>query len=230
MTDRLDGEVSKPALVIAVDGPSGSGKSSTSRAVATRLQAAYLDTGSMYRALAVWCTEQGVGAGLADEVTAGARQLPIEIDTDPAGFRVRLDGTDVTRMLHTPEVSGMVSGYAAVRPARDALTDQMRAIIAQRGRIVVEGRDITTVVAPDAEVRVLLRADPAQRIRRRELQLNGAADHDTVTRQVVDRDAADSTSSEFEKPAEGVTLIDSTHLTLDEVVERVIGLVPPRLR
>ena len=223
-------DVLRPDLVIAVDGPSGSGKSSTSRAVAERLGAAYLDTGSMYRALATWCASHGIGPDDTEKVAHAARELPIEIDTDPAGFRVRVDGRDVTAELHTPEVSGIVSGYAAIRPARDALTEMMRAIIADRGRIVVEGRDITTVVAPDADVRVLLQADPQRRIARRVRQLNGAADEDTVTSQVIGRDAADAASSEFETPAEGVTLIDSSKLDLAAVIELVVNLVPRSLR
>ncbi|MGL5246661.1 MAG: (d)CMP kinase [Brooklawnia sp.] len=220
----------RPDLVIAVDGPSGSGKSSTSRAVAERLGAAYLDTGSIYRALATWCASRSIGPDDTERVAHAARELPIEIDTDPAGFRVRVDGRDVTAELHTPEVSGIVSGYAAIRPARDALTEMMRAIIADRGRIVVEGRDITTVVAPDADVRVLLQADPQRRIARRVRQLNGAADEDTVTSQVIGRDAADAASSEFETPAEGVTLIDSSELDLTAVIELVVNLVPRPLR
>ena len=223
-------DVLRPDLVIAVDGPSGSGKSSTSRAVAERLGAAYLDTGSIYRALATWCASRGIGPDDTGKVAHAARELPIEIDTDPAGFRVRVDGRDVTAELHTPEVSGIVSGYAAIRPARDALTEMMRAIIADRGRIVVEGRDITTVVAPDADVRVLLQADPQRRIARRVRQLNGAADEDTVTSQVIGRDAADAASSEFETPAEGVTLIDSSELDLTAVIELVVNLVPRPLR
>ena len=223
-------DVLRPDLVIAVDGPSGSGKSSTSRAVAERLGAAYLDTGSIYRALATWCASRGIGPDDTEKVAHAARELPIEIDTDPAGFRVRVDGRDVTAELHTPEVSGIVSGYAAIRPARDALTEMMRAIIADRGRIVVEGRDITTVVAPDADVRVLLQADPQRRIARRVRQLNGAADEDTVTSQVIGRDAADAASSEFETPAEGVTLIDSSKLDLAAVIELVVNLVPRSLR
>lgn len=223
-------DVLRPDLVIAVDGPSGSGKSSTSRAVAERLGAAYLDTGSIYRALATWCASRGIGPDDTEKVAHAARELPIEIDTDPAGFRVRVDGRDVTAELHTPEVSGIVSGYAAIRPARDALTEMMRAIIADRGRIVVEGRDITTVVAPEADVRVLLQADPQRRIARRVRQLNGAADEDTVTSQVIGRDAADAASSEFETPAEGVTLIDSSKLDLAAVIELVVNLVPRSLR
>lgn len=223
-------DVLQPALVIAIDGPSGSGKSSTSRAVAQRLGCAYLDTGSMYRALASWCASHQISPHDPDAVTRVAEQLPIKLDTDPAGFRVELDGEDVTAALHTPEISGIVSGYAAIRPARNVLTDLMRQIIIERGRIVVEGRDITTVVAPDADLRVLLQADPQKRIARRMQQLDGAASNTTVTTQVIGRDAADSASSDFETPAPGVHLIDSSELNLEQVVDAVIDLVPARLR
>ena len=211
-------------LVIAIDGPSGSGKSSTSRGVARRLDAAYLDTGSMYRALAIWCRDHQIDASDEDAVTRAAAELPMEIVTDPADFRVLLAGKDVTAELHTPEVSGIVSPYAKVRPARNVLSDQMREIIADRGRIVVEGRDITTVVAPDADLRVLLQADPAKRIARRERQLAGAADHDTVTAQVLGRDEIDSISSKFDAPADGVVLIDSSELDLHQVIDLIVGL------
>lgn len=223
-------DVKRPALVIAVDGPSGSGKSSTSRGVAQRLGADYLDTGSMYRALALWCQSRQIPADHTEAVVSAAKALPLQVETDPAYFRVRLDGRDVTAQLHTPQISGIVSGYAAIRAVRNELTERMRAIIADRRRIVVEGRDITTVVAPDADVRVLLQADPERRIARRVRQLNGTADEQTVTRQVVGRDAADAASSEFETPAEGVTLIDSSRINLNTVIGMVIDLVPQPLR
>lgn len=223
-------DVLSPALVIAVDGPSGSGKSSTSRAVAQRLGAAYLDTGSMYRALTIWCRDHQIGPEDPAAVTKAAAELPMQIDTDPSGFRVCLDGVDITASLHSPEISGLVSGFAAIRSARNELTAKMRQIIADRGRIIVEGRDITTVVAPDADLRVLLQADPQRRIARRVQQLDGAADQQTVTAQVIGRDRLDATSSDFETPAAGVQLIDSTELDLDQVVEQVISLVPHPLR
>lgn len=215
-------------FVIAIDGPSGSGKSSTARGVAQRLRLHYLDTGSMYRALAVWCQTQQISADDPELVTEAAAAMPLEVHTDPTDFRVLLDGDDVTVILHTPEVSGIVSGYAKIRAARNELSAQMRSIIAERRRIVVEGRDITTVVAPHAQLRVLLQADPAQRIARREQQLAGAADHETVTAQVVGRDKIDAISSDFDTPAEGVVLIDSTELNLDQVVERIVSLAAER--
>lgn len=217
-------------LVIAIDGPSGSGKSTTSKLVATDLNCAYLDTGSIYRALAWWCDHQQIPAADADRVAAAAKELPIEITAEPDCFAVLLDGRNVTAELHRPQISAIVSGYANVPAARQILTDLMREIIRDAGRIVVEGRDITTVVAPDADLRVLLQADAAARVARREAQLNGEADHATVTRQVVGRDRADALSSQFETPAAGVVLIDSTFLAPAEVVARVESLVPEDLR
>ena len=159
-----------------------------------------------------------------------AATLPLGINTDPADFGVRLAGSDVTAQLHTPQVSGIVSGYARIAEARGWLIARMRQIIAERGRIVVEGRDITTVVAPDAQVRVLLKADATARIARRTAQLNGAADRVTVTDQVIGRDRVDALTSDFEHPAHGVVVIDSTDLSLAQVVERIAGLVPAPLR
>ncbi len=222
--------VPEPSLVIAIDGPSGSGTSSTARALASALCMDYLDTGSLYRALVVGWTRRGVQAADAVGVAVSAATLPLGINTDPADFGVRLAGSDVTAQLHTPQVSGIVSGYARIAEARGWLIARMRQIIAERGRIVVEGRDITTVVAPDAQVRVLLKADATARIARRTAQLNGAADRVTVTDQVIGRDRVDALTSDFEHPAHGVVVIDSTDLSLAQVVERIAGLVPAPLR
>ena len=213
------------SLVIAIDGPSGSGKSSTARALATRLGVAYLDTGAMYRAVA----DEALRRHVIDDPAAVlviARTTPPVIGLDPAAPTVAIAGRDVTAAIREPALSAQVSRVATIQPVRDVLSVQMRAIVAGAKRIVVEGRDITTKVCPDADVRVLLVADPAERIRRREAELAGAADRAQVTDQVVRRDRDDATMSQFETPAPGVTLIDSTYLSLDEVVERILALVP----
>lgn len=220
----------EPRLVIAIDGPSGVGKSSTSHLVAERLDCAYLDSGSMYRALAVWCHHKYIDPADTQRVARTAQYLDFEISTDPVDFRIAISGVDLTDDLHHPEVSAIVSGYASNQPARRALNERMREIISDRGRIVVEGRDITTVVAPDADVRILLQADPQRRIARRHRQLGGTLDTRAVTEQVVGRDAADAHNARFETPAPGVTLIDSSDLDLDQVVEAVIDLVPHERR
>ena len=211
-------------LVIAIDGPSGSGKSSTARGVATRLGLACLDTGSMYRAIALGCR----AGGLMDDpegITGFAQRAQLTLGTDPAGQSIALNGVDVTEAVHSPEVSAQVSKVATIKAVREVLTAQMRVIASNRRRIVVEGRDITTVVCPDAHVRVLLVADQAARLARRDAQVGGLDSQD-LRDQVVNRDEADATVSVFLTPAPGVTLIDSTYMTLEQVIDAVIALVP----
>ena len=219
-------------LVIAVDGPSGSGKSSVSRAVAERLGLRYLDTGAMYRALTWWAMEQGID--LRDESTAPqvvelARKLPLEMDPSPASTTVSVDGQDVTDAIREPRISAVVSAVATNLGVREELVRRQREIAAAGG-IVVEGRDITTVVAPDADVRVLLTATEEARLARRALEFHGRDDDDAIeaTRDhVVRRDSHDSTVATFTEAAAGVTLVDSSVLSFEETVEAVLALVPP---
>ncbi|GAE69200.1 cytidylate kinase [Cutibacterium acnes JCM 18909] len=164
--------MSTSPLVIAIDGPSGSGKSSTSRGVANRLGLARLDTGSMYRAVACRVAHLGIDptTNPRDAIKV-AQSCHLEIDTSAIDDRVVIDGEDVTKEIRDPQTSAKVSAVATIQPVRDALTARMRQVAADRGRIVMEGRDITTVVCPDAQVRVLLVADPAIRVARRQAEL-----------------------------------------------------------
>jgi CMP/dCMP kinase len=219
-------------LTIAIDGPSGSGKSSVSRAVARRLGVGYLDTGAMYRALTWWCLERGIDVTDTDAVAAAARELPLEIGTDPAAPTVSVGGTDVGEAIRTTEVSTAVSAVATNLEVRAVLQGLQRDLMARtgerRGGVVAEGRDITTVVAPDARVRVLLTASEEARLRRRSAELHGAVDDAAVeaTRdQVVRRDRDDSTVSTFHEAAEGVVLVDTSELDFDESVEAVLDVV-----
>lgn len=217
-----DVETDRP-LVVAIDGPSGSGKSSTARGVAERLGLAYLDTGAMYRAAAWLVADRGVDdpAGITDLVAAA----DLSISTDPAAFRISINGHDVTEAIREPRISQMVSTVATVQSVRDLLIARQRELIATaEGGIVVEGRDITTVVAPDAPVRILLVADPQARIARRRAELAGAASTDEVTDQIVRRDRDDSTVATFTEAADGVTVVDSTHLDLAEVIDQITRL------
>jgi cytidylate kinase len=215
--------------VIAIDGPSGSGKSTVAKAVAARLGLAYLDTGAMYRAAAVWAER----AGLLDqpaELPSLVEQMPLEISLDPTDASVRLAGQDVTELIRTSRVSGIVSRVSTVVPVRHVLVAAQQAIVAAHGQpgIVVEGRDITTVVAPDADVRVLITASEAARLRRRALDQLGQADPGAVaaTRdEVVRRDRDDSTVAQFMEAPPGVALIDSSDLTVDQTVAAVLDLV-----
>ena len=219
-------------LTIAIDGPSGSGKSTVARAVARRLGIGYLDTGAMYRALTWWCLQQGLDLTDADAVAEAARALPLRMGTDPGAPTVHVDGTDVGAAIRTSEVSTAVSAVATNRGVRPVLQqlqrDLMARIAEETGGVVAEGRDITTVVAPDARVRVLLTASEEARLRRRSTELHGAADAAAVeaTRdQVVRRDRDDSTVSVFTEAAAGVELVDTSDLTLDESIEAVLDVV-----
>lgn len=213
--------------VIAIDGPSGVGKSSTSREVARRLGYGYLDTGAMYRAMAWLCLHRGVSdPGDVVELIRGA---DLEISTDPDDFRVEVDGMDVTDEIRERRVSESVQTVSAVQDARDELIERQRDIIAAAvPGIVVEGRDITTVVAPDAPVRILMTADEAVRIARRSTELHGTADAaavDATRSLVVDRDARDAATTDFLTAADGVHALDTTDVGFEQAVRAVLGLV-----
>ena len=229
MTEHTRDDVAPAPLVVAVDGPSGSGKSSVSKAVARRLGAAYLDTGAMYRAVAWHCLNEGVDLADAEAVAAAAVAMDLDQSTDPDVEAVRVGGTDVTEAIRGPEVTDTVSTVAVVIPVREELHRRQRAAIAAAGRMVAEGRDITPVVAPDAHARVLLTASEAVRTARRSGQLAAAGetgvDAGTLHRQVAGRDARDATVSTFDRPADGVALVDSTELDFEQTVAAVLAAV-----
>src|SRR5690349_16062944 len=224
--------MSSEHLVVAVDGPSGSGKSSVSRAAATRLGVGYLDTGAMYRAVTWWCLEEGVDLDDQSAVAVATRQMPLEMGTDPTHASVRVGGRQVEDAIRTTRVSAVVSKVATntqVRPILQALQRRLIDRIAtETGGVVAEGRDITTVVAPDADVRVLLTASVEARLRRRSKELHGA-DHDAAVEatrdQIVRRDADDSTVSEFTEAAEGVHLVDTSDLDFEQSIEALLDVV-----
>jgi len=214
-----------PDLVVAIDGPSGSGKSSTSRGVARTLGLRYLDTGAMYRALTWWLLEHGVDTADPDAVAARAADPRIEVGTDPEAPWTRVDGTDVSEAIRTREVTAAVSAVARVPRVRELLIAMQRAIIAVGGGIVAEGRDIGTVVAPDAQLKVFLTADGAARASRRAEQASWSA---SVTRTEQDRrDSMDAAQSG--KAADAVE-IDSTARSLDEVIDMIVALAVRKAR
>lgn len=220
----------KPELVIAIDGPSGAGKSSTARGTACRLGVSFLDTGAMYRAISWACLADNIDPTDTSSLVARAETADLQVGVDPRHPGVLLDGHDITREIRTPRISANVSNIATIPAIRQLLTDQMRQTIVRCHRIVVEGRDITTVVWPQAQVRVLLVADAETRIARREAEVRGQAGHVEVIGSIVERDRRDATMSQFEKPAPGVQLIDSTYLDLGQVIDQVVALVPAPLR
>ncbi len=224
-------------MTIAVDGPSGSGKSSVSRAVARELGLGYLDTGAMYRALAWWCLEQQVDPADAPSVARAATQLPLTISTDPDAEHVRVGEVDVTRAVREDRVTAEVSAVATNLDVRAELRRRQRAIIdelrASTGGVVAEGRDITTVVAPDADLRVLLTASEEARLARRATERHGAADEVTLaaTRDLVlRRDRQDSTVSAFLEASDGVITLDTSTLTFEEVVAALLALARGEVR
>ena len=219
-------------LIIAIDGPSGSGKSSVSKAVARELGVGFLDTGAMYRAVTWWCLEEGVDLDDQAAVAQAARDLPLVMGTDPAAPGVQVSGREIDQDIRTTRVSEVVSKVATnteVRPILQKLQhDLMQQIADETGGVVAEGRDITTVVAPDADVRILLTASEEARLRRRSKELHGhAADHavEATRDQVVRRDRDDSTVSEFTEAAEGVTLVDTSDLDFQQSVQAVLDVV-----
>jgi len=224
--------MSSEHLVVAIDGPSGSGKSSVSKAVARALGVGFLDTGAMYRALTWWCLEEGVDLDDQDAVAQAARDLPLEIGHDPARASVRVSGREIEDDIRTTRVSEVVSKVATNTQVRPVLQQLQRDLIARTaqdsGGVVAEGRDITTVVAPDADVRVLLTASVDARLRRRSKELHGHDGDDELaaTRdQIVRRDRDDSTVSDFLEAAPGVTLVDTSDLDFAQSVEAVLDVV-----
>jgi CMP/dCMP kinase len=210
-------------LVVAVDGPSGAGKSSASRGAAIALGLRYLDTGSMYRALTWWLLERGVDTSDAGLVGELAAEPVIEVGTDPRAPWTRVNDTDVSAAIRTREVTNAVSTVARVPRVRAHLIAQQRDIIANAPGIVAEGRDIGTVVVPDAPVKVFLTADSAARAGRRAAETSRSSASTQVDQDHRDRlDAAQSAK------ADDAVEIDSTRLDLDQVIDIIVLLARER--
>jgi cytidylate kinase len=214
----------RTGVVVAIDGPSGSGKSSTSRGVAARLGLRYLDTGAMYRAVTWWMLRHGVPVDDPTAVAAHCAEPRIVSGTDPLAPTITADGVDVAEAIRTPEVTGAVSAVSAVPEVRARLLILQREAI-DGGGIVVEGRDIGAVVAPDADVKVYLTADAAARAARRAAE-EGGSDVAATQTSLLARDQFDSTRKASPLiMAEGAVHIDSTPYTLDEVVDLIVDMV-----
>lgn len=211
-------------IVIALDGPSGSGKSSTSRGVATRLGLRYLDTGAMFRAMTWAVLQAGIDVNDAAAVAAFAQTPQIVSGTDAQNPTIHVDGTDVGEAIRGEAVTGAVSPVSAVPEVRARLLELQREIIGEGG-IVVEGRDIGSVVAPDAQVKLYLTADPAARAARRALE-EGGSDVAATQASLLARDAIDSSRSTAPLTMpEGAVHIDTTPFTLEQVIDQVLELV-----
>ncbi len=235
----MDREVVRPVgseetalgqLVIAMDGTAGSGKSTASRGVATTLGLRYLDTGAMYRAMTWQMLLDGIDVSNADAVAHRAESVELESATDPVTPGIWLGGVDVSREIRTAQTTTSVSAVSAVPRVRERLVERQREIIAVGG-IVVEGRDIGTVVVPDAALKIYLSADPAARAARRSAELTGeqARDVATVEADLVRRDSYDSTRTTAPlSAADDAVVLDTTHMALDEVIATVVALARER--
>ena len=226
-------------IVVAIDGPSGSGKSTVSRAVATELGLAYLDTGAMYRAAAWWCEHEGIDLDEATDVARAVQTMPLDIGLDPEAPCLTCAGQDISTAIREPRVAAVVSKVATNLEVRAELARLQREIIdaerqgldssfSQGAGIVAEGRDITTVVAPEADVRLLVTASEEARLARRAGELEAAGkkvEAADLRDQVVRRDRDDATVSQFLTAPEGVTLVDTSSLSLEESISRVLDLV-----
>jgi CMP/dCMP kinase len=215
--------------VVAIDGPSGSGKSTVSRRLASALDGAYLDTGAMYRAVTWAALRDGVDLADTEAIAKVAVEAELAVTTDPEAPHVAVNGQQVDGPIRGPEVTGAVSAVAAVPAVRRLLVAQQREIIAGADRIVVEGRDIGTVVAPEAELKVFLTAEADERARRRSVET--AADQRATAEALARRDELDSTrAADPLQLAEGAVELDTTEMGIDEVVKTLHELAMSRSR
>jgi cytidylate kinase len=212
---------------ITLDGPSGTGKSSVARQVAQRLGAHYLDTGAMYRAATVAVLDAGVALDDKVAVARAVSEAAIEVGTDARREKVTVDGVDVRKRIRGAEVTRAVSPVSAVPAVRRLLVARQRDLVAVAGAVVVEGRDIGTVVLPDATLKIYLTASPEVRAQRRAAQL-GVTDPDKIAALAADlrrRDDYDSRRADSPlRPAEDAVVVDSTHLAQEETVDKVVAL------
>lgn len=212
------------AIVIAIDGPAGAGKSTIARRLAARLGFTYIDTGAMYRAVALWALRQSVELSDMHRLDQLAQAAEIQLDTSQS--RVILNMEDVTDAIRTPEVSSAASQVAAIPAVRRALVAKQR-VFAETRNVVMEGRDIGTVVFPDARVKIYLDANPDERIRRRAAEVG--ADPAAVAGQISERDRRDQTRGDSPlSQAPDAVYIDTSRLTLEDVEEEILKIVRAR--
>ncbi len=218
----------KGSQIITIDGPAGAGKSTVSKMLARKLDYLYLDTGAMYRAVALRAQRERVDPNDGEALERLCQKLEISFQEDRDGQRVICQGEDVTERIRDPEIGWMASTVSMKRPVREALVRLQRKI-GSRGRIVAEGRDTGTVVFPRAKYKFFLNADPEERARRRyrELAARGlAVNLEKIKKEMNERDEQDSSRQLAPlRPAEDARVVDSTGLTPEEVVERILEII-----
>lgn len=224
-------------VVVAIDGPAGTGKSTVARTVAERLSLAYLDTGATYRAATWWCLDQGVDLSDANLVATAVAQMPLRTVPAPDGTSVYMGNRNITAAIRTPELTVQIGSVATNLQVRESLARRHRATVVAETRgegdtyshgrgVVTEGRDVATVVAPDADVRLLLTAREEVRMARRHGEQTSDPEASTsshnVRSQVLERDSIDSTVAQFMSASDGVITIDTSDLSIDDVVDAII--------
>lgn len=215
-------------MIVTIDGPAGSGKSTAARKLAARLQIPYLDTGAMYRAIAYECLRRGVNLSDEESVGAMARSLTLEIDCGPTHTRIRVNGGDVSEAIRTMEVSGATSQIAKMPTVRKLLVEQQRQIGAKLESFVTEGRDQGSVVFPQADVKFVLEASLARRAQRRFEEMVGDGEAVTVAsveQNLTVRDAVDARQWEPLLRDRAAIILDTSTLTIQEVVDRLVAHV-----
>lgn len=207
-------------MIIAIDGPAGAGKSTVSRGLAERLGLRHLDTGAMYRAVTFGVLERGIDPASAAEVADAAGSMEIAVNDS----MVTVDGVDATTAIRGRDVTAAVSSVAANAMVRDLLVERQRAWVDQHGGGVVEGRDITTVVLPDADLKLFVTASPRVRAERRVAETGG--DVDQVEASIIERDRRDATRETSPMVvASDAVVVDTSEMAIDDVVERVLDLI-----
>ena len=220
-------------FAVAIDGPAGAGKSSVAKAAAKELGFVYVDTGAIYRTIALHVLRQGVDPHDAPAVEALLPHIQVELAYTPEGQKMLLNGEDVTGLIRTPEVSMATSACSAI-PAVRAYLLQLQRDLAEKNNVLMDGRDIGTVVLPGADVKIFLTASPEDRARRRfdELRKRGQeADYDTVLRDIILRDEHDTRRSAAPlRQAEDALLVDTTGNSLDESLDVLLETIKERLK
>lgn len=216
-------------LILAVDGPSGTGKSTTCRALAKQLDAKYIDTGAMYRVATLAVLRQGVDPADKQAVISATANLPLEVSDDPDSTQVLFDGADVSRILREDEVTQNVSAVSAIPEVRENLVALQRTLAQRAHRAIVEGRDIGTVVLADAPAKAFMTASAEVRAQRRHDQNEKAgiaSDFKSVLADVQRRDAADSSRATSPlRPADDATIVDTSDMSPEDVVQALINVV-----
>ena len=219
-------------FAVAIDGPAGAGKSSVAKAAAQELGFIYVDTGAIYRTIALYVLRQGVDPHQAPAVEALLPQVQVSLEYTQQGQKMLLNGEDVTALIRTPEVSMATSACSAI-PAVRAYLLQLQRDLAAENNVLMDGRDIGTVVLPHAQLKVFLTASPEERARRRVAQLEKAgqqADYASILRDIQQRDYQDSHRETAPlRPAEDAVLLDNSSYTFEESVRRLVAMVRERL-